>query len=98
MMSEPRNELSVIHDPAAQQFRAGTGSETAVLQYQSAPGQITFLHTDVPKALRGKGVGQRLARAGLEHAKAAGLRVVVICPFVRSFVDKHPEYKALVEG
>lgn len=88
----------MIHDPVAQQFRAGTGAETAVLQYRSAPGQITFLHTDVPKALRGKGVGQRLAHAGLEHAKAEGLRVVVICPFVRSYVEKHPEYQALVEG
>ena len=97
-MSDSPDECAVIHDPAAQQFRAGTGAETAVLQYESAPGQITFLHTDVPEALRGKGVGQRLARAGLEHAKAEGLRVVVVCPFVRSYVEKHPEYKALVEG
>ncbi|HEY8468132.1 MAG TPA: GNAT family N-acetyltransferase [Longimicrobiales bacterium] len=97
-MSDSRDEFTVIHDPAARQFRTGTRTETAVLQYESAPGQITFLHTDVPEALRGKGVGQRLARAGLEHAKAEGLRVVVICPFVRSYVEKHPEYKTLVEG
>ncbi len=97
-MSGPRDEVTVIHDPDAQQFRAGAGAEAAVLQYRSAPGQITFLHTDVPEALRGQGIGQRLAHAGLEHAKAEGLRVVLVCPFVRSYVEKHPEYQTLVEG
>lgn len=98
MMSSSGNEVTVIHDPAAQQFRAGAGAEAAVLQYRSTPGRITFLHTDVPEALRGQGIGQRLAHAGLEHAKAEGLRVVLICPFVRSYVEKHPEYQTLVEG
>lgn len=96
-MSGPRDEVTVIHDPAAQQFRAGAGAETAVLHYRSTPGRITFLHTEVPEALRGQGIGQRLAHAGLEHAKAEGLRVKLICPFVRSYVEKHREYQPLVD-
>lgn len=87
----------MIHDPATQQFRVGAGAEAAVLQYRRSSGQITFLHTEVPKAWRGQGIAQRLAHAGLEHAKAEGLRVVPICPFVQSYLKRHPEYQTLIE-
>jgi len=97
-VSDPGAELAVLHDRSARQFRAGTGEAAAVLQYRLTPGRITFLHTLVPEALRGRGLAQRLARAGLEHAKAEGLRVVPLCPFVRAYVERHPEYRALVES
>jgi len=96
-MNGPQDEVTVIHDPAAQQFRVCTGAEAAVLQYRLTADRITFLHTFVPKAFRGKRIAQRLAHAGLEHAKAEGLRVVAICPFVQAYLRKHPEYRALVE-
>jgi predicted GNAT family acetyltransferase len=94
-MSDGPND-TVMHDAAAQQFRVGVGDAAAVLQYRSAPGRITFLHTLVPEALRGQGIAQKLAHAGLEHAKSEGLGVVPVCPFVQSYIKKHPEYQALV--
>jgi predicted GNAT family acetyltransferase len=94
----PERDVAVVHDTVARQFRVGGGDEAAVLQYTSAPGRITFLHTFVPDALRGRGIAGALARAGLEHAKAEGLGVVPFCPFVRSYLEKHPEYQALVVG
>lgn len=96
-MNGPQDEVTVIHDPEAQQFRVGAGAEAAVLQYRLTENRITFLHTFVPKALRGKRIAQRLAHAGLEHAKTEGRRVVPICPFVQAYLRKHPEYQALVE-
>jgi predicted GNAT family acetyltransferase len=74
------------------------GEQVAVLQYRLTPGRITFLHTDVPEALRGQGIAHKLAHAGLEHAKAEALGVVPLCPFVRSYLTKHPEYGALLIG
>jgi predicted GNAT family acetyltransferase len=96
-MSDAAPENEVAHDTAAQQFRVGKGEDAAVLQYRLTPGRITFPHTLVPEAFRGQGIAQKLARAGLEHAKAEGLGVVPICPFVQSYVKKHPEYQPLVE-
>jgi predicted GNAT family acetyltransferase len=84
-------DLPVVHDAAARQFRVGSGDGAAVLQYELAPGTITFLSTAVPEALRGHGIAQALARAGLAHARAEGLRIVARCPFVRSYLEKHPE-------
>ena len=97
-MTVPPAEGTVIHDPGAQQFRVAAGTEAAVLQYRLTPGRITFLHTFVPEVFRGQGIAPRLAHAGLEHAKARGLRVVPLCPFVRSYIAKHPEYQTLVEA
>ena len=96
-MSEAASEIDVVHDTGAQQFRVGEGGGAAVLQYRLTGTRITFLHTLVPEAFRGQGIAQKLAHAGLEHAKAAGLRVVPICPFVQSYLKRHPEYRPLVE-
>lgn len=95
-MSDVSPEATVVHDTAAQQFRVGEGDGAAVLVYRLEPGTITFAHTEVPDAFRGQGIAQKLARAGLEHARAKDLRVEPTCPFVRSYIAKHPEYQALL--
>ena len=97
-MSDAAPQIAIVHDTGEQQFRVGEGKDAAVLQYRLTPGRISFMHTLVPEAFRGQGIAQRLAHAGLEHAKAEGLRVVPICPFVQSYLKKHPEYQPLVEG
>ncbi len=45
--------------------------------------------------LEGSGVGESLARTGLEWARERELRVVPVCPFVAAYVRRHPEYEAL---
>ena len=97
-MRDAASETEVVHDTGAQQFRVGEGADAAVLQYRQTDTRITFLHTLVPEALRGQGIAQKIAHAGLEHAKAEALRVVPICPFVQSYLKKHPEYQTMVEG
>jgi hypothetical protein len=56
---------------------------------------ISFIHTEVPKALAGKGIGSRLARHVLEAARAEGLKVVPVCPFIAAWMKRHPEYDDL---
>jgi predicted GNAT family acetyltransferase len=45
--------------------------------------------------LEGRGIGSALARGVLDTARALGLKVVPICPFVKAFMDRHPEYDDL---
>jgi predicted GNAT family acetyltransferase len=49
----------------------------------------------VPAAIGGRGIAGRLVRAALEHARAAGLKVVPRCSYVADYLDKHPEYADL---
>jgi predicted GNAT family acetyltransferase len=59
-------------------------------------GTITLVHTEVPKELGGRGVGSTLVRAVLEAVRAEGLKLVVTCPFVSAWMDKHREYDDLL--
>jgi uncharacterized protein len=69
---------------------------TAWVSYTRKPGVITFIHTEVSKGLSGKGIGSRLARHVLDAARAEGLHVVPMCPFIAAWMKKHPEYDDLV--
>ena len=92
-MSEPTN---VTDNVAASRFELGSGEGLAVLEYRRQGDRLYLTHTEVPEALAGQGLASTLARAALEHARAARLRVVAWCPFVRVYLRRHPEYAALV--
>ena len=64
--------------------------------YRLHPGRITFLHTEIEPEYEGSGLGSRLAAAVLDDARARGLSVVPICPFISSWIRRHPEYADLV--
>jgi len=64
----------------------------AYLEYTLAGKVLQLIHSEVPEALRGQGLGSELAHAALEWAREQGLKVDVICPSVSEYVKKHPEY------
>jgi predicted GNAT family acetyltransferase len=70
---------------------------TAHLRYKRMPGVIELVHTQVPDALQGRGIGSALVKAVLDRVRADGLRVVPTCPFVRRVIETHPEYADMIE-
>lgn len=89
-------QLQVKNNEAARRFEAEVGGELAVAEYQRRGDTIIFTHTEVPEELEGQGVGGQLVRAALDQTRASGLRVVPACAFVASYIDRHPEYQALL--
>ncbi|HET9764476.1 MAG TPA: GNAT family N-acetyltransferase [Casimicrobiaceae bacterium] len=63
---------------------------------RSEPRVLELVHTEVSPALRGRGVGEALAQAAVEHARAEGLSIVATCPYVQRWLAKHPEHRDLV--
>ena len=74
----------------ASRFEIATDQGAAFLEYRRTPDSMVFVHTEVPKALRERGLAGLLAAAGLETARREGLRTVAQCPFVRKYVEEHP--------
>lgn len=68
----------------------------AFSEYKRKPGVVDFIHTEVPEALGGKGVGSRLAKGALDLVRARGERVAAHCPFIAAFIRKHAEYLDLL--
>ena len=97
MSSPPPDDIVVEHDPVAHQFYAVLNGSRAVLEYRRAPKRSVFVHTEVPEAIRHHGVADALAHAGLEFARTKHLAVTALCPFVASYVQRHPEYQALMQ-
>ena len=88
---------AVVHDSDGERFIVTVDGETAELVYRKTGSQIVFMHTGVPAALEGRGIGSALAKTGLEYARAEGLEVVPLCPFVRGYIERKPEYQGLVQ-
>jgi predicted GNAT family acetyltransferase len=86
----------VLDNPAESRFELDIDGHVAVVQYRLSPGVITFTHTDVPKALAGRGVGSTLARGALDHVRSRGLNVIAQCEFIAGYLGKHPEYADMV--
>jgi len=87
----------VTHDERRRRFELEEEGETGFLTYTLRDGTIVFTHTIVPPELEGRGVGSRIVKTGLDHARAEGLKVVPQCSFVRGYIERHPEYADLVE-
>lgn len=96
MSGSDAGDVRVVDNPKESRFEARIGDEVAVNRYRIAGDTITFTGTEVPEAFRGRGIGEQLARAGLDAARARGLTVVAQCPFVAAFVNRHDEYADLL--
>jgi predicted GNAT family acetyltransferase len=86
----------VRNNTAESRFELDADGHTALAFYRTEPGVITFVHTEVPQELSGRGVGSRLIRGALEQVRALGLKVVAKCPFVSGYLGKHPEFNDLL--
>lgn len=97
-MTEPAGfpPPAVRDEPSRHRYEIERDGGVAVLEYRRRPGAIALVHTEVPVALRGHGLADVLARFALEAARTEGIKVIPICPFVQRFLERHPEYHALV--
>lgn len=95
-MQNKAQDFEVIHDTDNRRFKIVSDSHTAVLDYRQDGKTILFLHTGVPPALEGRGLGSKLVKAGLDYARANQLKVQSLCWFVDKYLDRHPEYADLL--
>jgi predicted GNAT family acetyltransferase len=95
-MHEDGSNVEVKDNAAEERYEAEIDGQIAVIEYERARDGIIFLHTEVPAALEGHGIAGRMAHVALEDARARGLAVIPLCPFVASYMRRHPEYQALV--
>jgi predicted GNAT family acetyltransferase len=94
----PRLSGVDVRDNAAEsRYEIVDGDELAgYLEYHDHNGRRALNHTVVEPAYEGKGVGSALVRGVLDEARSAGLAILPFCPFVRSYLERHPEYVDLV--
>lgn len=90
-------QIAVADAPGRERFEVTVDGELAgFLDYRFRRGLLALVHTEVDERFGGRGLGGRLARFALDHARADGLAVLPFCPFVNGWIKRHPEYVDLV--
>lgn len=73
------------------------GELAGYAEYIEMSGLVIFSHTEVLPEYEGQGVGSALARYALDDVRAEGTRrVQPLCPFIKSYIERHPDYQDLV--
>ncbi|HET7637011.1 MAG TPA: GNAT family N-acetyltransferase [Candidatus Limnocylindria bacterium] len=78
------------HDAPRERFTIERDGQVAQLVYRVVANRLLLLHTEVPAALGGRGIGGELVEMALERARGDALVVVPHCPFARAWVRRHP--------
>jgi uncharacterized protein len=91
-------DITVVDDPGKSRYEARTadGTVAGFAAYQLADRLIVMTHTEVGRAYGGLGIGSALIRGALDDIRSRGLAVLPLCPFVHTFLDRHPDYRGLV--
>ena len=87
-----------VHDaPERSRYEITVDDELAgFAEYERHHDSIAFTHTEIDSRFEGRGLASQLIRAALDAVRATGTPVLPFCPFVRGFIERHPDYLELV--
>jgi len=73
------------------------GIEAEMTYSRAGKGLVIIDHTEVPAALRGRKVGERLVRQAIEDARREGVAILPLCPFAKAQIGRHPEWQDVLQ-
>ena len=86
----------LIENEEGKQYEFHVDELVLRIEYIKVPGKIFLTHTEVPVELEGKGIGSAIVKQVLEEIEKLDLILIPMCPFVASYIKRHPEWKKLV--
>lgn len=91
-------DVMVTSVPEHKRYEARTdgGQLAGFAEYTLTDELIVFTHTEVDPVFEGQGVGGRLVREALDDVRSRDLLVIPLCPFVKTWIQRHPDYADLV--
>jgi predicted GNAT family acetyltransferase len=90
-------EVDIVDVPEAGRYEARIGgAEVGRAEYRRAGPTLILNHTEVIHEYEGRGIAGRLARFALDRARADGDRVLPRCPYMKAWIERHPDYADLV--
>ena len=89
-------ELELRVNDASGRLEMDVDGSTAFIEYKLSQQNLFLIHTEVPPALEGKGVGKAIVEKALQYAKDNNFKVVPHCVFVQSYLKRHKEWNDIV--
>ena len=89
--------MTVRDNPELQRYEAIVDGELAgSISYREREGELVLVHTQVEEEFEGQGIASRLVAATLDDIRVRGLQMRPFCPFVKAYLERHPEYDDLI--
>ena len=90
-------DATIRHNPDRERFEVLiAGNVIGKAAYKTYDGggspQRIFYHTVINEEYGGHGLAGKLATVALDETVAAGFAIVPVCPYIKKFLTKHPEY------
>jgi predicted GNAT family acetyltransferase len=96
--AEPAAEPAISVDDDAEHGRyviRVDGEVAGHVVYRPFDGGLDLVHTEIDDRFEGRGLGGKLAKGVLDDVRRRGLLMTPTCPFLASYVERHPEYEDL---
>jgi uncharacterized protein len=94
MLSTMSEQTQVVNNEAKSRYEVEVDGHLAELVYHHSGKRFVLVHTEVPDALEGHGIGGLLVSAAVDDAVKHGWTIVPLCPFARGWLERHPDVAA----
>jgi predicted GNAT family acetyltransferase len=89
--------VTVSRNESTHRFEARLdGVPAGFVDYKQRGNEVVLIHTETLSGFEGRGVGGALARFALDEIRERGEKAVVLCPFIKTYLARHPEYNDVV--
>jgi uncharacterized protein len=89
-------KYKIEHNKNQQRFEARIEDLVSVIDYVLDNKRLSLTHVIVPKALEGQGIAGELTQTALDWARSENYRVIPVCPYVKTWLQRHSEYQDLI--
>ncbi|WP_310962558.1 GNAT family N-acetyltransferase [Nocardioides terrisoli] len=86
--------ITLVHVPERHRYEVRDGNAVAGFVQYTVPDEthVDLIHTEVDDAYGGRGLAGRVVAFALADIRARDLRIIPHCPYVQSWLKKHPGY------
>jgi predicted GNAT family acetyltransferase len=97
-MAIDSDEIRLEETESKGRYVYADGTNEAELTFSKAGERLVIIdHTAVPDAFRGQGVGQALVARAVADIRAAGKKILPLCPFAASQFRRHADWADVLQ-
>lgn len=86
---------NIEHHPEFRLFVMKVGDDFAKIEYTERDNCYYLVHSEVPKHLRGQGIGKILIEKTFEYLHNHKIKGIAVCSYIKAIVDRSEKLKKI---
>ena len=94
----PGVDVTVVDSQEFSRYQAlaPDGTLVGIADYSRTGDVVALNHVEVLPEYEGQGIAAKLTAEALDDLRGQGVKILPRCPYVITFLERHPEYADLV--